>query len=213
MGHPGEETRLEGRVRPRAHRVRRAGLLDGSRPLPMIADHPGGLAWHAIHEPRLVEVNMALHEDRGHPLSAGIVGRALRSEVGLDGHKKTVAYAHIDRRLLRATLASLALRRMRSKAIGVTIPLVGWLAHDRRAEWRWCVASGRDRTPRERHPEELPSASPVRRALSRANAAFPPLRCPMGSGEHGTLLAALLADGEGETRHAGWTPAYHWCGE
>ena len=68
---------------------------------------------------------MALHEARGHPLSAGIVGRALRSEVGLDGHKKTVAYANNDRRLLRATLASLALRRMRSKAIGVTVPLVG----------------------------------------------------------------------------------------
>ena len=31
-------------------------------------------------------------------------------------------------------LASLALRRMRSKAIGVTVPLVGCLAHDRRAD-------------------------------------------------------------------------------
>jgi hypothetical protein len=39
----------------------------------------------------------------------------------------------------------------------------------------------------------------------------------MGRGERWTLLAALLADGEGETRHAGWKGvtvshmAYHCC--
>jgi hypothetical protein len=47
--------------------------------------------------------------------------------------------------------------------------------------------------------------------------AFPGWCCPMGRGERWTLLAALLADGEGETRHAGWTVAtvyhmaYNWC--
>jgi hypothetical protein len=37
--------------------------------------------------------------------------------------------------------------------------------------------------------------------------AFPGWRCPMGRGERWTLLAVLLADGEGETRHAGWKGA------
>jgi hypothetical protein len=70
-------------------------------------------------------------------------------------------------------LASLALRRMKSKAIGVTVPLVCDIAHDHRVDRRWCVASGWDRAPRERPPEELPSASPVRSALSRAKASVP----------------------------------------
>jgi hypothetical protein len=69
----------------------------------MIADHPVGLEWHAIDEPRLVEVKMALDEAWGHQLPAGIVGRALRSKVGLDGHNATVLHANIDSRMIRAS--------------------------------------------------------------------------------------------------------------
>src|SRR6266446_741020 len=69
----------------------------------MIADHPVGLEWHAINGHCLVEVKMALNEARGHQLPAGIVGRALRSKVGLDGHNETVAHANIDCRMIRAS--------------------------------------------------------------------------------------------------------------
>jgi len=69
----------------------------------MIADHAVGLERHAIHEPRLIEVKMALNEARGHQLPAGIVGRTFRSEVGLDGHNATVLHANIDRRMIRAS--------------------------------------------------------------------------------------------------------------
>jgi len=69
----------------------------------MVADHTVGLERHAINEPRLIEVKMALDEARGHQLPAGIVGLALRREVRLDGNNDTVSYANIDRRMIRAS--------------------------------------------------------------------------------------------------------------
>jgi len=59
-----------------------------------------------------------------------------------------------------------------------------------------------------RSPRQLPRSG---ERCQGQRPAFPGWRCPMGRGERWTLLAALLADGEGETRHAGWTVAtvYH----
>ena len=74
-----------------------------------------------------------------------------------------------------------------------------------------------NRTPRPRHFEDRPSASPFRSALSRAKASAPRLAWSQGTWGALDAASALLADGEGETHKAGWTVAtvyhmaYHGC--
>jgi len=98
-----EQALLKGRLGPRVHIFWREGMLDRRGPLHMIAHHTVGLERHAIDDPRLVEMKMALNEARGHQLPAGIVGQAIRSKVGLDGNNDTVAHANIDCRMIRAS--------------------------------------------------------------------------------------------------------------